>query len=51
MRSRSDIAALLGDAQPVEPGVVGTQHWRPDDPFEHQAGSHAGSYVAVARVP
>ncbi|HEX4226610.1 MAG TPA: SAM-dependent methyltransferase, partial [Pseudonocardiaceae bacterium] len=28
LRSRADIAALLGDAEPVEPGVVGPQHWR-----------------------
>ena len=51
LRSRAEIAALLGDAQPVEPGVVGTPGWRPDDPYERHAGSHAGCYVAVARVP
>jgi hypothetical protein len=51
LRSRKEIAGLLGDAQPVEPGVVGAPNWRPDDPQEHRAGSHAGCYVAVARVP
>jgi hypothetical protein len=51
LRSRAEIAALLGDARPVEPGVVGAPDWRPDDPQAHRAGSHAGCYVAVARVP
>ncbi len=51
LRSRAEIAGLLGDAQPVEPGVVGAQDWRPDDPQARRAGSHAGSYVAVARIP
>ena len=51
LRSRTEITALLGDALPVDPGVVGAPHWRPDDPYEHQVGSHAGCYVAVARIP
>ena len=51
LRSRTEIVALLDDAQLVDPGVVGAPDWRPDDPHEHRAGSHAGSYVAVARVP
>jgi hypothetical protein len=51
LRSRAEVTALLGDAQPVEPGVVGTPDWRPDDPTQHRAGSHGGCYVAVARVP
>ncbi|HJP80148.1 MAG TPA: SAM-dependent methyltransferase [Pseudonocardiaceae bacterium] len=50
LRSRTDIAALLGDAVPVEPGVVGAPHWRPDDPQEYHAGSLAGSYVAVGSI-
>jgi hypothetical protein len=51
LRSRAEIAALLGDAVLVDPGVVGAPDWRPDDPQEYHAGSHAGSYVALARVP
>jgi hypothetical protein len=51
LRSRKEITELLGDAEPVEPGVVGVQQWRPDDPFEHHAGAYAGTYVAVAKVP
>jgi SAM-dependent methyltransferase len=51
LRSRAEIAGLLGDARPVEPGIVGAPDWRPDDPQAYRAGSHAGSYVAVARVP
>ncbi len=50
LRSHADIAALLGDARPVEPGIVGAPDWRPDDPQAYRVGSHAGSYVAVARV-
>ena len=50
LRSRAEISAILGDARPVEPGIVGAPDWRPDDPHEHHAGSHAGSYVAVARL-
>jgi hypothetical protein len=51
LRSRAEFVDLLGDARPVDPGVVGAADWRPDDPHEHHAGSLAGSYVAVARVP
>jgi hypothetical protein len=51
LRSRAEVGDLLGDAQPVDPGIVGAPDWRPDDPHEHRAGSHAGSYVAVTRVP
>ena len=51
LRSRAEFGTILGDAQPVHPGIVGAPDWRPDDPHEHRAGSHAGSYVAVARVP
>jgi SAM-dependent methyltransferase len=51
LRSRAEIVALLDDAQLIDPGVVGAPDWRPDDPHEHHTGTHAGSYVAVARVP
>jgi hypothetical protein len=51
LRSRAEFGTILGDAQPVHPGIVGAPDWRPDDPHEHHAGSHAGSYVAVARIP
>jgi S-adenosyl methyltransferase len=30
LRSRSEVAALLGGLDPVEPGVVQAAHWRPD---------------------
>jgi hypothetical protein len=51
LRSRAEFGTIFGDAQPVDPGIVGAPDWRPDDPHEHHTGSHAGSYVAVARIP
>jgi len=51
LRSRAEIVELLGDAQPVEPGVVAAHNWRPDDPLQPAAGTLTGCYVAVARVP
>ncbi len=51
LRSRAQIVELLGDAEPVDPGVVAVQAWRPDDPRQARAGALTGCYVAVAKVP
>ncbi|HEX3785376.1 MAG TPA: SAM-dependent methyltransferase [Pseudonocardiaceae bacterium] len=51
LRSRAEITELLGDAEPVDPGVVAVPMWRPDDPYQPAAGALTGCYVAVAKVP
>jgi S-adenosyl methyltransferase len=49
-RSRAEIAALLGRAEPVDPGLVPPEDWRPDDPYAAGTTGVGGSYVAVARI-
>jgi hypothetical protein len=64
-RGHDQVAALLGDLELVEPGVVQIEQWRPDIPLDlaslppevtylhrdrHRAGLRADVYAAAARV-
>jgi O-methyltransferase involved in polyketide biosynthesis len=51
LRTREQTAALFGDFDIVEPGVVFSPHWRPDTPGTGSGGQHYSSLVGVARKP
>jgi hypothetical protein len=46
-RSRQQVAALFGDAQLVDPGLVDATEWRPEDTI---GGQHRGFWAGVARI-
>jgi hypothetical protein len=48
LRTRDQVAALLGDLELVEPGLVDATEWRPDDSVV--TGQHVGNWAAVGRV-
>jgi hypothetical protein len=47
LRSREQVAALLGDLELVEPGLVDATEWRPEDVIGEQ---HRGLWAAVGRI-
>jgi hypothetical protein len=47
VRTREQVAALLGDLEIVEPGIVDATEWRPDDMVGRQ---HRGLWAAVGRI-
>lgn len=48
-RSRTETAALLGDFEIVDPGVVWTAQWRPDEPTVIATPSQSVMLAAVGR--
>jgi trans-aconitate methyltransferase len=46
-RTRAQVAALFGDTELVEPGLVDATEWRPDDSVGAQ---HRGFYAGVGRI-
>jgi hypothetical protein len=46
-RTRQQVAALFGDAELVEPGLVDATDWRPEDTVGEQ---HRGLWAGIARV-
>jgi hypothetical protein len=52
-RDRDEVTALLDGLDIVEPGVVWTPQWRPDDENDvlHDEPSRSATFAAVARVP
>ncbi|HLU58343.1 MAG TPA: SAM-dependent methyltransferase [Pseudonocardia sp.] len=46
-RTRQQVAALFGDAELVEPGLVDATQWRPEDTV---GGQHRGFWAGVARI-
>jgi hypothetical protein len=52
-RSREEVIALFQGLELVEPGVVWTPQWRPDDPSEplHDAPERSATFAGVARIP
>ncbi|NUP83699.1 MAG: hypothetical protein HOV96_39860 [Nonomuraea sp.] len=53
IRTREEVAALLGGLSLVDPGLVWVPEWRPDDPGApcSDQPSASGTYGAVARIP
>jgi S-adenosyl methyltransferase len=53
MRSRTEVEALFGGFDLVEPGVVWTPHWRPDsrDAPYHDQPEMSAIYAGVGRKP
>jgi hypothetical protein len=51
-RDRDEVAALLDGLEIVEPGVVWTPQWRPDDDTDvlHDEPARSATFAAVARV-
>jgi hypothetical protein len=49
VRTRAELAALLGPFQPVEPGIVIATDWHPDPDADDEPQPSA--LVAVARKP
>jgi hypothetical protein len=49
LRTRAEVAALLGPATPVAPGVVPVDAWRPDDPYPRETAA-GGVLGAVGRL-
>ena len=47
LRSREQVAALLGDIELVEPGIADVTEWRPEDMV---GGQHRGLWAAVGRI-
>jgi hypothetical protein len=47
LRSREQVAALLGGLELVEPGIVDATEWRPEDMIGRQ---HRGLWAAVGRI-
>jgi len=47
LRSREQVAALLGDIELVEPGIADVTEWRPEDMI---GGQHRGLWAAVGRI-
>ena len=52
-RTRAEIARFFDGWELLDPGVVPTHRWRPDDPgdLDDIADAEAGGYAAVARKP
>jgi hypothetical protein len=47
LRTREQVASLLGDIELLEPGIVDVTEWRPDDMTGTQ---HRGLWAAVGRI-
>lgn len=47
MRTREQVAALLDGYQLLEPGVVPTATWRPDEPITEADAARSNAYAAV----
>jgi hypothetical protein len=47
LRSREQVAELLGDIELVEPGIADVTEWRPEDMV---GGQHRGLWAAVGRI-
>jgi S-adenosyl methyltransferase len=47
LRTREQFAALLGDVELVDPGIVDVTEWRPEDMIGRQ---HRGLWAAVGRI-
>jgi len=50
LRTRDQVAGFLAGLEPVEPGLVTAEEWRPD-PGEPPPGQQIPMYTAVARKP
>jgi S-adenosyl methyltransferase len=52
-RDRDEVTALLDGLEIVEPGVVWTPQWRPDDDNDvlYEEPARSATFAAVARVP
>ena len=50
LRSRAEVAGLIAGLEPVDPGLVPVDEWRPT-PGEARPGRAAPVYAVVARKP
>ena len=50
-RTREEVADLLPGYRLLEPGVVPTATWRPDEPLKDAEAARSNAYAAVGILP
>lgn len=51
MRTRAEVTALLPGYELLEPGVVPTAAWRPEQPVDEAEAARSNAYAAVGLLP
>ena len=50
-RTRDEVAELLAGYELLDPGVVPTAAWRPDEPITDTEAARSNAYAAVGTLP